>query len=416
MLSNWKWPNIEGLHNFKGKLIHSARWDEAYDFTGKRVASIGIGSSGIQIVPQLAKVVDSMDVYIRTQTWISPAPGINEPTAKDPDMDPEYNFTKETLELFKDPEVLREYRVAIMDRRIENFKRAIADSDVQKRAQEMFTKSMIERLGDSEKGRKAAEYLLPDFPVGCRRQTPGPGFLEAVTQENIELRWDDVVRVTENGIVTRSGEIKEYDVIVCATGFDTSFKPSFPLIGRKGVDLAQKWNTEQPKAYFGFSVPDMPNYFCFIGPNSPISNGSLILGIQATAVYIYKWLEKLQTEMIRSFEVRDDANEEYNQHIQRYLERTVWTRGCRSWYKRGTVDGPVVAIYGGTSFHFMEAIKNPRWEDFVIDRMPEARFNRYAYLGDGFTRRERKGESVGATQTLDFQEYWRLFVHPEIHD
>ncbi|GAM39067.1 hypothetical protein TCE0_034f10308 [Talaromyces pinophilus] len=416
VLNNWKWPNIEGLHNFKGKLIHSARWDEDYDFTGKRVASIGIGSSGIQIVPQLAKVVDSMDVYIRTQTWISPAPGINEPTAKDPDMDSEYNFTKETLELFKDPEVLREYRVAIMDRRIENFKRAIADSDIQKRAQEMFRKSMIERLGDSEKGRKAAEYLLPDFPVGCRRQTPGPGFLEAVTQENIELRWDDVVRVTENGIVTRSGETKEYDVIVCATGFDTSFKPSFPLVGRNGVDLAQKWNNEQPKAYFGFSVPDMPNYFCFIGPNSPISNGSLILGIQATAVYIYKWLEKLQTEMIRSFEIRNDANEEYNQHMQRYLERTVWTRGCRSWYKRGTVDGPVVAIYGGTSFHFMEAIKNPRWEDFVIDRMPEARFNRYAYLGDGFTRRERKGESVGATQTLDFQEYWRLFVHPEIHD
>lgn len=397
-------------------MIHSARWDEDYDFTGKRVATIGIGSSGIQIIPQLAKVVDSMDVYIRTQTWISPAPGINEPTAKDPDMDPEYNFTKETLELFKDPEVLREYRVAIMDRRIENFKRAIADSDVQKRAQEMFRKSMIERLGDSEKGRKAAEYLLPDFPVGCRRQTPGPGFLEAVTQENIELRWEDVVRVTENGIVTRSGEIKEYDVIVCATGFDTSFRPSFPLVGRNGVDLAQKWNIEQPKAYFGFSVPDMPNYFCFIGPNSPISNGSLILGIQATAVYIYKWLEKLQTEMIRSFEIRNDANEEYNQHMQRYLERTVWTRGCRSWYKRGTVDGPVVAIYGGTSFHFMEAIKNPRWEDFVIDRMPEARFNRYAYLGDGFTRRERKGESVGATQTLDFHEYWRLFVHPDIHD
>lgn len=113
------------------------------------------------------------------------------------------------------------------------------------------------------------------------------------------------------------------------------------------MNLAEKWTNDQPKAYFGFLVPDMPNYFTFIGPNSPISNGSLVLGVQATAIYVYKWLEKLQTESIKSFEVQNDANEEYNQHIQKYLDRTVWTKGCRSWYKRGTVDGPVVAIYGG---------------------------------------------------------------------
>ncbi|KIA75798.1 hypothetical protein HK57_00412 [Aspergillus ustus] len=416
VLNNWKWPSIEGLHTFKGKLIHSARWDEDYDFTNKKVATIGIGSSGIQIVPQLAKTVSSMDVYVRTQTWISPAPGINEPTKNDLEMDADYNFSPAALETLKDPEVLRAYRAAIMDRRIENFKRAIADSDIQKRAQEMFSESMIKRLGNTPKGRKAAEYLLPSFPVGCRRQTPGPGFLEALTQDNIEMRWDDVAAITEGGIRTRSGEEKEYDVIVCATGFDTSFRPAFPLIGRGGVDLAKKWDVEQPKAYFGFLVPDMPNYFCFIGPNSPISNGSLVLGIQATAIYVYKWLEKIQTEMVRSFEVRDDANEEYNQHIQKYLERTVWTRGCRSWYKRGTVVGPVVAIYGGTSFHFMEAIKNPRWEDFHIERVKEAKRNRFAYLGDGFSKREAKGGSVGATQTLDFDEYWRLFVLPDIHD
>lgn len=84
----------------------------------------------------------------------------------------------------------------------------------------------------------------------------------------------------------------------------------------------------------------MPNYFCFIGPNSPISNGSLVLGIQATSICVYKWMDKLQTEMIKSFEVRGDVVREYNQHVQKSLERTVWTRGCRSWYKRGTIDGP----------------------------------------------------------------------------
>lgn len=377
---------------------------------------IGIGSSGIQIVPKLSAVCKSMDVHVRTQTWISPAPGINEPTANDLEMDADYNFTEISLDIFKDPVVLREYRAAIMDRRTENFKRALADSDVQKRTRKLFRKSMTERLGDSEKGRRAAELLLPSFPVGCRRQTPGPGFLESLRQDNVEMLWDDVQSINEKGIVTRSGEVKEYDVIVCATGFDTSFKPAFPVIGRNGVNLADKCTIDQPKAYFGFSVPDMPNYFTFIGPNSPISNGSLVLGIQATAVCIYKWLEKLQTELIKSFEVRHDVNEEYNQHMQKYLERTVWTRGCRSWYRRGTVNGPVVAIYGGTSFNFMEAIKNPRWEDFAMTRTDDAMANMFAYLGNGFSRRETKAGSVGATQTLDLDEYWNLFVLPEIQD
>lgn len=380
------------------------------------MAVIGIGSSGIQIVPPLAKIALSMDLYVRSKTWISPAPGINEPTDQDPDMDADYNFTEETIELFKDPEVLRSYRAAIMDRRIDNFKRAMAESDVQKKAQQLFRKSMIERLGNTEKGRKAAELLLPDFPVGCRRQTPGPGFLESLVQDGVEMKWDHISCITEKGIRSRSGEEREYDVIVCATGFDTTFQPAFPLVGRNGVNLAEKWKADRPKAYFGIAVPEMPNYFSFVGPNSPISNGSLVIGIQTTAIYIYKWLEKLQTEGIRSFAVRNDVNEEYNQHVQRYMERTVWTRGCRSWYKRGTVDGPVVAIYSGTTFHFIEALKNPRWEDFHLERSPEAKPNRFAYLGNGFTMRETKSGTVGATQTVDFDNYWNLFVLPEIHD
>ena len=79
----------------------------------------------------------------------------------------------------------------------------------------------------------------------------------------------------------------------------------------------------------------------FIGPGSPISNGSLVVGIQAMGIYIYKCIDKIQTECIRSIEVKHDATAEYNEHVQKFLERTVWVSGCRSWYKRGTVEGPV---------------------------------------------------------------------------
>lgn len=177
-------------------------------------------------------------------------------------MDKDYNFAESTLELFKDPKVLRDYRAAIMNRRAENFNRVIADCDLQQQAQDLFRKSMTDRLGNSEKGKRAAELLVPSFPVGCRRQTPGPGFLEAIIQDNIELRWDDISKITERGILTRSGVELEYDIIVCATGFDTSFKPSFPLVGRNGANMAEKWEKDVPKAYMGMCVPEFPNYFC----------------------------------------------------------------------------------------------------------------------------------------------------------
>ncbi|KAF3401127.1 hypothetical protein DPV78_005293 [Talaromyces pinophilus] len=90
--------------------------------------------------------------------------------------------------------------------------------------------------------------------------------------------------------------------------------------------------------------------------------------------------------------------------------RDIWNELCG----HGVVGA--AAVYGGTTFHFMEAIKNPRWEDFNIDRLEDAKANRFAYLGDGFTHRETKGGSIGTAQTIDFEEYWRLFVLPDIHN
>jgi cation diffusion facilitator CzcD-associated flavoprotein CzcO len=103
--------------------------------------------------------------------------------------------------------------------------------------------------------------LIPEFPVGCRRQTPGPGYLEALLRDNVETRWDDIGRLTEKGIYTKNGQQLDFDVIICATGFDTTFKPRFPTVGRNGVNLAEKWTKEMPMCYFGMTAADMPNYF-----------------------------------------------------------------------------------------------------------------------------------------------------------
>jgi cation diffusion facilitator CzcD-associated flavoprotein CzcO len=261
VLNAWKYPDIDGIETFKGKLLHSASWDESYNFEGKKVAVIGIGSSGIQIVPKIAPVASQLTSFVRSKTWISPAPGINEPTASDPETDEKHNYAPHVVKKFEDePEFLLEHRRNVMDRRIENFQRAHAASEPQKKAQVLFRKTMTERLGDSEKGKKLAEMLIPDFPVGCRRQTPGPNFLETLIRDNVDTRWDDIAQITEKGILTKSGEELEFDAIVCATGFNTSFQPRFPIIGRNGASLAKQWQ-DIPEAYFGITVPNFPNYF-----------------------------------------------------------------------------------------------------------------------------------------------------------
>lgn len=177
-------------------------------------------------------------------------------------MDEHYNYAPHVIEQFKaDLKACQAHCSALINRRLLNFLRTHTESDVQKAARELFTQNMKERLGDTPKGRKLAEMLIPDFPVGCRRQTPGPGYLEALVQDHVDTRWDDIARFTEKGILTKSGEELEFDAIVCATGFDTTFKPRFPVIGRGGIDLATRWSAEPPMAYFGIAVPDFPNYF-----------------------------------------------------------------------------------------------------------------------------------------------------------
>jgi len=102
--------------------------------------------------------------------------------------------------------------------------------------------------------------IIPTFTAGCRRLTPGPGYLESLTASNVRVVTDGIVRVHTKGIELGTGEIIEVDAIVCATGFDVSFRPRFPIVGRRG-NLQDIWAKELPAAYMSCSVAHIPNYF-----------------------------------------------------------------------------------------------------------------------------------------------------------
>ncbi|KAJ1329041.1 hydroxyversicolorone monooxygenase [Microdochium nivale] len=436
-LSQWTWPKIDGLHNFGGTLMHSAAWDEQYNFSQKKVAVIGIGSSAVQLLPHLAKCAKHVTLFSRSPTWIAPEATPVCPTPGDSTdfIDSNLNYTAATQARFlADPQLLRRYRANLTDARIDAFKALGGGRQPNETINQKYAHNMASRLGDSPKARSIAQNIIPAYPVGCRRITPGAGFLEALMQDNVEAIWGDIDHVTETGIQHRHNDLHhEFDAIICATGFDYSHVPSFALEGRDGLDLAQRWTEGHPEAYFGTAISGFPNYFTFIGPNSPVTNGGLVQAIQAQGLYIYKCITKLQTQGISSLDVKHEAMDDYNIHAQEYLRSSIWAGPCSSWYKQGSKTGRVVAVYPGSAYHFVAAMRQPRWEDYDFeyanmredsgnddDYRSQARStrsqNRFAYLSNGMTKREAANKSIGHSQTVDFNEFWNLMELPAIFD
>lgn len=231
----------------------------------------------------------------------------------------------------------------------------ISGSKMQTEGQALFAKNMEEKLAASENG-DIIKQLKPSFPAGCRRLTPGPGYLEALTKDNVGFVGGGIGEIVKDGIVDGKGTKRSYDAIgewtviflhcfprlkvslVCATGFNTSFTPRFPIVAR-GVSLGDKFR-DFPRAYCSVSVDAMPNYFMSMGPNSAVGSGDLIIVIQTAVDYAVQCIAKLQSENYKSMSPQGRAVDEWQEYSQSYFRKTVFGQKCRSWYKAGNVEGP----------------------------------------------------------------------------
>lgn len=155
-------------------------------------------------------------------------------------------------------------------------------------------KTMEERLKDLP---NLAEKLIPSFSPGCRRLTPGDGYIEAFKNDNCTMCWDGIEKITPNGI-RAAGKEERYDIIVCASGFDTNFIPPWKLVGRNGATLAERWR-DSPEAFLSVLVDGMPNYFLINGPNCLIAHGPMPTAISWTCDYILRLVKKISTEDIK---------------------------------------------------------------------------------------------------------------------
>ncbi|KAG4414007.1 hypothetical protein IFR04_012874 [Cadophora malorum] len=379
VLLHHQWPAIPGLKDFKGQVTHSARWDHDFDYSNKRIAVIGNGSSGIQIVPQMANLPGT-DVtnFIRGPTWVtyrvSPATHLGRPSDE---VNPSY-LEEEKKRFAEHPETMRDHRRAIIGRSTKAFRMFIKGGESNIEGQKFAVKQMSEKLGHDP---VLCEKLIPKWDLGCRRVTPGPGYLESFRLPNCHLTDSGITKISENAVHTADGKVHEVDVVVCATGFDVSHCPHYPVVGVGGVDLKTKWK-DDPQSYMSLAASDMPNYFIMTGPNAVAGHGSLIEVMNWTSDYFVKWIKKIATEDIKSVVPKEEAVEAFNQYGDEVLKTLVWTSDCKSWYKRGTVDGRVTALFGGTNILYKRLIEQIRGEDFNIEYRSR---NRYNFFGTGFT-------------------------------
>jgi cation diffusion facilitator CzcD-associated flavoprotein CzcO len=354
------------------------------DWTGQRIALIGCGSSAIQILPHLQKKSTAVYNFVRGGTWISQPFGssFTESILAQTSEPGNYSYTEQEKQKFaSDPEYYKKFRKE-MESFINKdypclFPGTIEQTNSTKKIQENMQQKLLPKPGQFD-------LLKPNFLPGCRRLTPGPGYMEALVKENVQLIQTPITRVTENSVVTEDGKIWEVDAIACATGFDSSYMPRFPIIGRNGVSLSSTWN-DHASAYLSHSVPGFPNYFMAGGPNSATGGGSLLLILESVMNYIVKAVAKISREHIKSMEVKESSLAQWSMYLDQYFPKTVHVDSCTSWYK---VNGKIVGLWPGSSLHAMKTLENPRWEDFSY----EALKNRSGldWIGNGWTMEDVK--------------------------
>ncbi|EOO00866.1 putative 4-hydroxyacetophenone monooxygenase protein [Phaeoacremonium minimum UCRPA7] len=389
ILNNWVWPDIEGIHDFAGPKMHSAHWDHSVDFKGKTVGVIGTGSTSVQIVPSLQPEVKNMKVFMRSPTWISPPFGggvlesdlRKEGGGEEPYVR-QYTFTEEDKQKFKnDPEYYLNFRKRIEAEINSLFGMYQQGSELSNHMRKNITEEMERRIGPGNE--KLKSFIIPKWSPGCRRISPGDGYLEALVKPNVECVYGPIKMITAEGIVTEDGTLHKMDILVCATGFKVAFRPAFKIINGEGKTLDEDWG-DSVNLYLGVSAPRFPNYYTIVGPGATWSSGTLLPSIETTVEYSVKMMKKIQHENIKSISVQQEAVDDIYAHFDEFHKTTVFQEECRSWFKDGKIKNRIYLWPGChvllQTIHFLKTIKEPRFEDYRI----KYRYgNRFAYLGNG---------------------------------
>ncbi|KAF4467927.1 sterigmatocystin biosynthesis monooxygenase stcW [Fusarium albosuccineum] len=364
------WPSVPGLEKFQGAKLHSAQWDNNVSLEGKDVLLIGSGASSAQILPAIQSKVKSVKVFVRTPRWTLPS--VNSKRGK---------FLPEEIERFiNDPQAVTNLRLE-NERTLNSFFTMYMKGTVlQKQAREHLESEMKKVVLDPE----IQKRLVPEFPVGCKRILPsGDQFLYAIRENNVHVVYSGVKSFTETGCISDDGQSHQGDVIISATGFDTSFVPRYPVLF-KGHNLQEDWSTSIT-GYMGVGISECPNSFTLAGPWTPISNGPVIVAIESQTDFVCAFIDKYQTEPgMRSMSLKAAACYDFKAYVAQVTKKMVWSDNCRNSHNVRSNWGQPSITWPGSTLHYLEAIREPRFEDYEF----EYSGNRFAWMGNGLSQTE----------------------------
>ena len=358
-LSSIKQPNFDGLENFKGDWYVTGEWPhEKIDFTSKKVAIIGTGSSAVQSIPVIAEEAKNLTVFQRSPNYTIPAN--NRPlTEKElSNAKSNYDQIREKAKYtragigynqFEERKLLdlssKEIKKELSNRwKIggqEIFMAGFTDVGVNLEANKIVADFVKSKIKEIVKDPNVAELLSPEDAIGCKRLCADTNYFETYNRENvklIDLNSNPINSITENGILTNDKEFK-FDSIIFATGFDamTGALQAIDITGKNGKKLKQVWK-DGPKSFLGLLINGFPNLFTITGPGSPSVLTNMMVAIEQHVEWISDCINFLSKSNLNEVEADEIFQIEWMDHIEEVAKNTL-RYTCNSWYVGANVPG-----------------------------------------------------------------------------
>ncbi|MET4196295.1 NAD(P)/FAD-dependent oxidoreductase [Bradyrhizobium sp. LA6.12] len=327
--------HFKGEDSFKGTILHSALWSGDIDLDGKHVAVIGTGATSMQLVPSIAGRVASVTVYQRSAQWARPVKGYSDPISEGA-----------RWLLAHLPFYVQWYRFNMFWRYGDGLlpflrkdpawphpERAVNKGNDRHRQE--LTDFILTELKDRP---DLIAKCVPTYPPYGKRILLDNNWFRTLTRDNVELVTDTIDHFDRDGIVTADGKHRPADIIVVATGFKvTEMAARLNISGRGGKDLREAWANDNPTAFLGLTVPDFPNFFCMLGPNSgPAHGGSVIFQSECQSRYVSACLADMIEQDVAAIDVRQDVLDDYVRKVDAEHEAMIWTHPGMSTYYRNS--------------------------------------------------------------------------------
>ena len=355
-LSTTQVPNFEGLDAFQGRWFHTGRWPhQPVDFSGRRVAVIGTGSSGIQTIPMIARQAAHVTVFQRTPNFS--IPGRNRPLvdedqqawksryaehrARAKEIGTLYEFSDRGAMQANEAERLAEYERRWVKGGV-NFVHSFNNLMIDEASNTTAADFVREKIRACVRDPEVAERLTPrDHPLGSKRICIDTDYFEAFNRDNVALvdvRRDPIERITPSGIRTRGAE-HAVDDIVFATGYDalTGALSAIDIRGVGGGTLKDKW-AAGPRSYLGLMSAGFPNLFVITGPGSPSVLVNMVIGIEQHVDWIADCLAHLREHGFSRIDADAAAEQRWGEHVDATAQRTLFPR-ANSWYMGANIPG-----------------------------------------------------------------------------